>query len=234
MGRKTFYFLVPLVVTIASAIFIGDSVIEYYCSPNSVFLWMNLSSYPYCSTIVLVTHIVIGSAILLGIIILPGFLFQKTKDGIRRRSLQIAARREQQKIMTLTKVEPYDNRYDLRSHNNEDSFIVLTEVIVFDRNGTRSRVSVRPTVQVGSGSSQTTTFMAEDVKSEPPHFFIIGHTDGVSYKTDYPMGIHKFDIAISYDSYEKKFQGSIKRFRVTVNYKARHDLEIDIEDPDKK
>lgn len=227
--------MIPVAVTVVvGALALSGDLIEYYCSSNSVFLGMKLSSSPYCSAVVLLTHIAIGSSILILGVLAFGHLFQEVKSQIEKGNLQLANRRESKKKMNLTD-EPLDvktGKLDLRIHNNEDSFIILREAVVFDEHA-RYRVSVEPEVRVEAHKSRTTRFLTEDNTSKSLQYYIRGHrSDGTSHEAHYGQGIRMLELAIRYDSDEKKNSGINKRFRVTVNYKAEHDFDLKIQDAD--
>lgn len=215
--------IATLIITVVWAIANGNILGEVTdCATIDCLIWFGIKA---------VFGIVVGLWIVILVITSSVDLIS---SGISNRSRNISIKREQVKKMTLT-AEPLEvntGKLDLRIHNNEDSFVSLREAVVFDQQA-RYRVSVEPEVRVEAHKSRTTRFLTEDNTSKSLQYYIRGHhSNGTTTDALYGQGIREFQVAVTYDSDEKRSQGTIKRFLVTVDYKAEHVFDLKIQDAD--
>lgn len=199
-------------------------------------------------TIIFDFMVAIGSLLVLWTIIYLFALGLDLYSSRRAKEAQLVAEqieqakiaKEESKIMTLS-VEPLQNDLlDLRIHNNEDGKIVLNQAAIGHRDGIPEKedppwtlISNIANVPLEKGESVTTRFLSESLKQT--NFFVFGQGgSGDPTHTIYGRGIHKFYLRVIYDSVEKRTNGLLKWFDVTVNYIGPSQFQIDIKHADRK
>ena len=191
-------------------------------------------------TIIFDFMVAVGSLLALwAIVYLFALVLDLYSSRMARQAQITVEQKEQSKLMTLS-VEPLLNDLlDLRIHNNEDSKIVLNQAAIGHRDGISekedplwTRISAVIDVPLEKGESITTRFLSESLNKT--NFYIFGQGDsGTPTETIYGRGLHKFYLRIIYDSVEKRTNGLMKWFDVTVNYIGPSQFKIDINHADK-